>query len=125
MPLSSIDSTKKTKLSEAIGQNYLKVIRDGLLDPGQKLPPDTELCHTLGVSRTALREGIKALSGVKVLSTVHGKGTYGGEAPDILVEEDVLSAISMNETVPIDKTLIRRSVMARKKVLYAACTMSV
>jgi GntR family transcriptional repressor for pyruvate dehydrogenase complex len=99
MAFSKVASIKKTKLSDAIGQKLLQMIRDGLLDPGQKLPPETELCNILGVSRTALREAIRALSGMKILKIMHGKGTYVGDAPDILVEEDVLSTILARESL--------------------------
>ena len=96
---SSSLAPKRTKLSDVICQKLLQMISDHSLEPGQKLPPETELCSTLGVSRTALREGIKALSGMKVLSVVHGRGTFVGDAPDILVEEEVLSTILAHESL--------------------------
>ena len=99
MSFSNVTPLKKTKISDAICQKLLQMIRDGILDPGQKLPPETELCSVLGVSRTALREAIKTLSGMKILTILHGKGTYVGETPDILVEEHILSALLARETL--------------------------
>jgi len=99
MSFSNVTPLKKTKLSDAICQKLLEMIRDGILEPGQKLPPETELCSVLGVSRTAIREAIKTLSGMKILTIMHGKGTYVGETPDILVEESILSALLARESL--------------------------
>lgn len=99
MSFPSLKPLKKAKLSDAICQNLLGMIRDGVLEPGQKLPSETELCSVLGVSRTALREAVKTLSGMKILTIAHGKGTFVGETPDLLVEERILSAILARESL--------------------------
>ncbi len=44
--------------------------------PNSRLPRETELAAELGVSRNALREGIRALEIVGVLRSRHGSGTY-------------------------------------------------
>lgn len=43
---------------------------------GSRLPRETELAAELGVSRSALREAIRALELVGVLRSKHGSGTY-------------------------------------------------
>lgn len=52
------------------------LIIDGTLSPGQRLPPEKELAESLGVSRNALREAVKALELVRVLDARQGDGTY-------------------------------------------------
>ncbi|WP_372595375.1 FadR/GntR family transcriptional regulator [Actinotalea sp.] len=52
------------------------MILDGRLGPGDRLPVEKDLAETLGVSRSSLREGVRALSVLGVLETRQGAGTY-------------------------------------------------
>jgi len=49
---------------------------DGVLQPGASLPGERALCTRLGVSRTALREGLNVLRGRGVIETRHGRGSF-------------------------------------------------
>ena len=53
-----------------------RMILDGRLRPGDRLPVEKELAAELGVSRGSLREGVRALSILGVLDTRQGDGTY-------------------------------------------------
>ena len=53
-----------------------RMLIDGQLRPGDKLPVEKELAALLGVSRNTLREAVRALSSLKVLQTRQGDGTY-------------------------------------------------
>jgi DNA-binding FadR family transcriptional regulator len=53
-----------------------RMILEGELRPGERLPVEKELAETLGVSRGSLREGVRALSILGVLNTRQGDGTY-------------------------------------------------
>ncbi|MDM8086223.1 FadR/GntR family transcriptional regulator [Cellulomonas cellasea] len=53
-----------------------KMILDGRLHPGDRLPVEKDLATELGVSRGSLREGVRALSILGVLDTRQGDGTY-------------------------------------------------
>jgi len=57
---------------EAIKQ----MIVAGELKPGDRLPRETVLADRLGLSRSSLREAIRALTLIKVLTVRHGDGTY-------------------------------------------------
>ena len=52
------------------------MILAGELKPGDRLPPEKELSEALGLSRSSLREAVKALTLVKVLTVRQGDGTY-------------------------------------------------
>lgn len=90
---------KKTNLSEAVAQRLLTLISNGELKVGDKLPSEPQLCHMLGVSRTAVREGVKALAGIKVFNVMPGRGTFVNENPDIMVNNDVLKIVFGRETI--------------------------
>jgi len=53
-----------------------ELIEHGRIPAGSKLPPERTLAAELGVSRPALREAIKVLSGLGMLESRHGSGTY-------------------------------------------------
>lgn len=99
MDIRDVAPIKKNNLSDAVYHRLLQMINDGVFKPGQKLPPEAELCVIFGVSRTALREGIKSLAGMNILGIEHGRGTFVMENPNIIVEEDVLSTILGRESV--------------------------
>jgi GntR family transcriptional repressor for pyruvate dehydrogenase complex len=52
------------------------MLMSGELKPGDRLPPEKELGDKLGLSRSSLREAVKALELIRVLDVRHGDGTY-------------------------------------------------
>lgn len=57
---------------EAIKQ----MIVAGELGPGDRLPREADLADRLGLSRSSLREAVKALTLIRVLTVRQGDGTY-------------------------------------------------
>ena len=53
-----------------------EMILSGALKPGDRLPPEKELGEALGLSRSSLREAVKALEMIRVLDVRRGDGTY-------------------------------------------------
>lgn len=53
-----------------------RMISSGRLESGQRLPPETELCNELGVSRSPMREAVRMLSALGVVESRHGSGVY-------------------------------------------------
>ncbi len=72
----SFKTIKKESTLEVIVQQIKNQIKKGILKPGEKLPSERELASLLGVSRTSVREAIKALSFSGYLEVIQGKGTY-------------------------------------------------
>lgn len=61
-------------------ENYIKnEIKEKRLKPGSKLPSERELSKMLNVSRTSVREAIKALITIGYLETYERKGTFLSE----------------------------------------------
>jgi GntR family transcriptional repressor for pyruvate dehydrogenase complex len=52
------------------------MILSGDVAPGEKLPPESELAERLGVSRSSLREAVRALAVLNVVEAKQGDGTY-------------------------------------------------
>jgi DNA-binding FadR family transcriptional regulator len=52
------------------------MIVSGELRPGERLPREADLATSLGLSRSSLREAVRALSLVRILDVRQGDGTY-------------------------------------------------
>ena len=68
--------TTRKKLSQEVSDGILEMIRNGEIQLGQRIPIESDLEFTFQVSRTAVREGIKALVAIGVLETRRGIGTF-------------------------------------------------
>lgn len=63
------------------------MILAGELRPGDRLPPEKDLSESLGLSRSSLREAVKALEIIRVLDVRRGDGTYVTSLePQLLLE---------------------------------------
>lgn len=69
------EAVKKTKIYEKVAQQIQGLIRDGLLKPGDRLPPERELAETFQVSRSSLRDAIRALEVMGLVEPRQGEGT--------------------------------------------------
>ena len=58
------------------------ILKDGLYQPGEKLPNENELSQQLGISRTTMREAIRILVAEGVLIVRRGQGTFAAEEMD-------------------------------------------
>jgi GntR family transcriptional regulator, transcriptional repressor for pyruvate dehydrogenase complex len=67
---------RTSRLYEQIVQQVEESIHKGALKPGNQLPPERELAHQFGVSRTAVREAVKALREKGLVEAYPGRGTF-------------------------------------------------
>jgi DNA-binding FadR family transcriptional regulator len=68
-------------LTADVASQIEKMISDGRLNPGAKLPPEHELIESLNVSRTVLREAVAALRAQGLLTSRRGAGVFVAELP--------------------------------------------
>ncbi|MBV8424370.1 MAG: FadR family transcriptional regulator [Candidatus Eremiobacteraeota bacterium] len=66
----------KERLTDVAIARIKEMIANGELVPGQRLPREVDLARQLGLSRSSLREAVRALSLIKMLETRQGDGTY-------------------------------------------------
>jgi GntR family transcriptional repressor for pyruvate dehydrogenase complex len=67
---------RSSRLYEQIVQQVEESIQKGQLKPGDQLPPERELAEQFGVSRTAVREAVKALREKGLVEAYPGRGTF-------------------------------------------------
>ncbi|MCU1391016.1 MAG: GntR family transcriptional regulator [Ilumatobacteraceae bacterium] len=94
-------------LTEAAIQQVRQLVVDGELVSGQRLPPEAELAESLGMSRSTVREAVRALVTLRVLDVKRGDGTYVtslrpelllagiGAAADLLQNEFTLELVQV------------------------------
>ncbi len=63
-------------LSQEVVTAITDMISKGIIKPSEKLPTETEIMHTQGVSRTVVREAISRLQAAGLVETRHGIGTF-------------------------------------------------
>lgn len=69
----------------------------GELAPGDRLPPEKELSERLGLSRSSMREAVKALEVIRVLDVRRGDGTYVTSLEPHLLLEAISFVIDMHD----------------------------
>ena len=63
----------RRQVSDVVAERIERLIVDGVLKVGQPLPSERRLCEKLGISRSALREGLKVLRGRGIIETAQGR----------------------------------------------------
>jgi GntR family transcriptional repressor for pyruvate dehydrogenase complex len=121
-PLPSAPPKKHRNLAQGVVAYIADSIRDGALEPGDKLPTESEIMRILGVSRTVVREAISHMQAANMVETRHGIGTFvlepqpantlGIDPNTVVTVRDVLALLELRislETEAAGLAAIRRS----------------
>jgi GntR family transcriptional regulator, transcriptional repressor for pyruvate dehydrogenase complex len=94
-------STPKTTVTERAIDQIKAKLAAGELRPGQRLPTERDLAAELGLSRSSMREAIRALTVLGVLEARHGAGVFVTrlEPSDLLETFGAVAEISRGETL--------------------------
>lgn len=65
----------RERVSDRVATELLKLIADGRLTPGERLPGERQLATMMGVSRVSIRAALQLLKEQGLLSAVQGGGT--------------------------------------------------
>ena len=95
------------------------MIVSGELGPGSKLPPEKELSEKLGLSRSSLREAVKALEVIRVLDVRRGDGTYVTSLQSRLLLEAMSFVVDLHRDDSILEILAVRRILEPKAVALA------
>lgn len=93
-----------------------KLIIEGRLLPGDRLPQESDFAEQLGVSRSSLREAVRVLEQMRVLDVRHGSGTYVSSLQPAQLLEGISFAVEMMR----DETL--REVVETRELLEPVAT---
>ncbi|GAM55220.1 transcriptional repressor for pyruvate dehydrogenase complex [Vibrio ishigakensis] len=87
-------SIRQPKLSDVIQRELESLILDGILSPGQQLPPERELAKQFDVSRPSVREAIQRLEAKGLLTRRQGGGTFVNENLSSNLSDPLLNLLS-------------------------------
>lgn len=90
------------------------------LGPGDRLPPENALSERLGLSRSSLREAVKALVAMRVLDVRRGDGTYVTSLEPSLLTEAMAFVVDLHQESALLDLLEVRRVLERASVRKAA-----
>jgi GntR family transcriptional regulator, transcriptional repressor for pyruvate dehydrogenase complex len=92
-------AVKTSRLYEQIVQQVEESILKGQLKPGDQLPAERDLAQRFGVSRTAVREAVKALREKGLVEAFTGRGTFvtNGTSQSMRQSLDLIIKISQQE----------------------------
>ncbi|MDI6025106.1 FadR/GntR family transcriptional regulator [Corticibacterium sp. UT-5YL-CI-8] len=75
-PAEDLKVERKPKLAERLVVTLRAQIADGALTPGEKLPTESKMTETFGVSRTVVREAIATLAADGLVEARQGIGVF-------------------------------------------------
>src|SRR5229473_726154 len=93
---------RTSRLYEQIVQQIEASVLNGTLKPGDQLPAERELAQSLGVSRTAVREAVKALREKGLVEAYSGRGTFVTDGTSQAARQsfDLMVKIGQQEGAP-------------------------
>lgn len=100
------------------------MILSGELSPGDRLPPEKELSERLGLSRSSLREAVKALEVIRVLDVRRGDGTYVTSLEPRLLLEAMSFVVDLHDDSSILELFAVRRILEPAAVALAATHMT-
>jgi len=105
--------------NDVIAQIKSMIVR-GELRPGDRLPPEKELASRLGLSRSSLREAIKALDVIRVLEVKRGDGTYVTSLEPKLLLEAISFVVDIHEDTSLFEIFEARRILESQATGLAA-----
>jgi GntR family transcriptional repressor for pyruvate dehydrogenase complex len=76
-----------TRITAKILERIKRLISTGAVSPGEKFPPERELAKEFGVNRASLRQALKVLEIMGVLTQRVGDGTYLSASAESTLKE--------------------------------------
>jgi DNA-binding FadR family transcriptional regulator len=86
MSTPSLKPVSRVTLGEQVAAQLAAQISEGRWLPGDKLPSESELCATLRIGRSTLREALKSLAFVGLVQMRPGNGTYVMDSTQFLLD---------------------------------------
>lgn len=110
---------EKKNYSEQVFDHLFNEIKSGRMKPGDRLPNERDLSQDLGVSRPSLREALRAMTQLGLVTTRHGGGTYINNYDDVYLMS-ILQFISViSDDLLVDLIQVRKTLEAEATRLAA------
>jgi GntR family transcriptional repressor for pyruvate dehydrogenase complex len=106
----ALEPVRRSRVYEEVAHRIRRLIADGHLRPGDKLPPERELASLLGVSRTSVRDAIRTLEVAGLLEPRQGEGTVVRELSHERLVAPLASALLTHRELLADLIAVRKMI---------------
>jgi GntR family transcriptional repressor for pyruvate dehydrogenase complex len=79
MSLKALRRIPPRRVGEQVSSQLRELVLSGAYGPGERLPSERDLTEALGVSRTAIREGLRGLAALGLVVIKQGSGIFAAE----------------------------------------------
>lgn len=111
-------TNRSKNLVEQTTDDIIAYIVERKMQPGDKLPTESEFLDYLNVSRGTLREAFKILSARNILEVRQGSGTF--ISPEMGIPEDPLGLTMIYDDHSLALDLLEVRIMLEPAIAYAA-----
>jgi GntR family transcriptional repressor for pyruvate dehydrogenase complex len=119
MPNIESPAGSKEDVTVRVLTTFKRLISEGSLKAGSRLPPERELAEQFQVSRSSLRQALKVLEIIGVISQRVGDGSYVNEAAGSVLGEPLNFLILLNG-ISFDELMEARAIVEPELAARAA-----
>ncbi len=98
----------EVSIVDKVVQSITKSIQQGRFKRGQKLPSEFELMDELKISRTPLREAMKIMSAMGIVTIKRGNGTYVNETVNPEMFDSLIYSLLLEDSTHGDVVELRQ-----------------
>ena len=109
----------KATLADDLAQRVNSMIQSGSYEPGDRLPTINEMARGFGVGHTTLREALRKLEALGVITIRHGSGVYVEKNYDTLLMTNPVYLGTVSKKLMLDLIDARVPIEVRSAVLAA------
>jgi GntR family transcriptional regulator, transcriptional repressor for pyruvate dehydrogenase complex len=117
--LPSVQRPGRERLAVVVADSLKEMILGGQLQPGDRLPNESDLCDHFGVSRITIREAIQMLRALGMVEPTRGRGTFVRE-PDADARLRDLSYFAFDSAGPVNDLMDVRTLLEQRAAETAA-----
>lgn len=88
---------KARKIYEEVAEALVEMIKNGDLNPGDKIESVNQLAENFSVSRSAVREALSALRAMGLIEMKQGEGTYIRQFDSSMLQIPIYAAVLMKK----------------------------
>lgn len=108
-----------SRTADAVVEQIERLILQGILRPGARLPAERELAKKVDVSRPILRDALKTLEERGLLTSQHGEGTFVADVIGTVFSDPVVNLIRRHPPAVSDYLEFRKEIEAMTAALAA------
>ena len=105
----TFEKIKQGKIADNIVEHLEELVYGGVLEPGEKLPPERDLAEELGVSRPSLREALYKMETNGLFQSRQGGGTYVRSIVEPVFTDPLIDMFSSRPGAAEDYVEFRKS----------------